>query len=382
GAARSGAIAARLPDPGTLVLVVAAWLAEAVAVWRVSEWFDLGLGAREAVAVLAAAVSIQLVAIAPGGVGTYEAAASTALVATGAPLSTAVTAAVVLHGVKTIYSLVAGSIGLVAPQPSMIGHLRLPRTVPEVPPAPAGDGPVVLFLPARNEAPRAAPVIAAAPAEIDGHPVEVVVIDDGSTDDTAAVARAAGADVVTHETNRGLGAAVRTGFAEAVRRGAVAAAFCDADGEYDPAELATLVRPILDGDAHYVVGSRFRGEIARMLPHRRLGNLTLTRWVRFVTRAPITDGQSGYRALSGAAAASVRIAHDYNYAQVLTVDLVAGGFGYREVPITYAFRSTGRSFVRLGTYLRHVVPTVWRQLNPAVPPGPDRPRRDHEPAHR
>ena len=56
--------------------------------------------------------------------------------------------------------------------------------------------------------------------------------------------------------------------------------------------------------------------------------------------------------------------HDYNYAQILTLDLLGKGFVYAEVPITYAFRTTGSSFVRLGTYLRKVVPAVHRELNP------------------
>jgi uncharacterized membrane protein YbhN (UPF0104 family) len=357
----------RLPDASTFVLVVAAWLAEAIVVWRAAGWFDIDLSAQQAIAVLAAAVSVQLVAIAPGGLGTYEAAATAALVATGVPVATAVAAAVVVHAVKTIYSLVAGATALVTPQPSILGRLRLPQPVTSHPIAEAGDGPVVLFLPARNEAPRIAAVLAAAPTHIEDRPVELVVVDDGSTDATAAEASAAGATVISHDTNLGLGAAVRTGLAHATHRGASAVAFCDADGEYDPAELADIVGPILRGDAHYVVGSRFRGEIGRMLLHRRLGNQALTRWVRFVARTPISDGQSGYRAFSAAAAAEAEIAHDYNYAQVLTIDLVSKGFGYHEVPITYAFRTTGRSFVRLGTYLRHVIPTVWRQLNPSSP---------------
>jgi hypothetical protein len=80
-------------------------------------------------------------------------------------------------------------------------------------------------------------------------------------------------------------------------------------------------------------------------------------------RRDLTDGQSGYRAFSPAAAAAAEIVHDYNYAQVLTLDLLAKGFAYAEVPITYAFRTTGSSFVRLGTYLRKVVPAVHRELN-------------------
>ena len=221
----------------------------------------------------------------------------------------------------------------------------------------AADDPVVLFLPARNEAPRVGGVIARAPESVLGHPVVVVVVDDGSADDTAAVAVAAGAKVV-HGGGCGLGAAVRAGLAEAVTLGAAAVAFCDADGEYDPAELAALTRPILEGEVDYVVGSRFAGRIRRMHRHRRAGNQVLTTWVRWLTRLPVTDGQSGFRALSAGAARSAELVHDYNYAQVLTLDLVGKGFRYAEVPITYERRRHGRSFVTAGRYLRNVLPAM------------------------
>jgi glycosyltransferase involved in cell wall biosynthesis len=224
----------------------------------------------------------------------------------------------------------------------------------------------VLFLPARDEAPRVAAVVERVPCSVLGRPVVVVVVDDGSTDDTAQVARAAGARVVDGG-GLGLGAAVRLGLAEALLLGAAVIAFCDADGEYDPAELPVLAGSILDGDADYVVGSRFAGRIRRMHPHRRAGNQVLTRWVRWLTRLPVTDGQSGFRALSPAAAASAVLVHDYNYAQILTLDLVGKGFRYAEVPITYAFRRSGKSFVRLGRYLRQVIPAVWRELQAHEP---------------
>jgi glycosyltransferase involved in cell wall biosynthesis len=223
---------------------------------------------------------------------------------------------------------------------------------------------VVLFLPARNEAPRLAAVVERAPDTVLGRPVLVVVIDDGSTDGTADVARDAGAKVV-EAGGRGLGAAVRVGLREATTFGAAVVAFCDADGEYDPAELPVLAGSILGGDADYVVGSRFAGRIGHMRPHRRFGNQVLTAWVRWLTRLPVTDGQSGFRALSGVAAADAVVAHDYNYAQVLTLDLVAKGHRYAEVPISYSFRKSGDSFVKLGRYLRRVVPTVWRVVQGA-----------------
>jgi hypothetical protein len=191
-------------------------------------------------------------------------------------------------------------------------------------------------------------------------------VDDGSSDDTAAAAAAAGARLVGTGAARGLGAAVRRGLAEGVACGAAAVAFCDADGEYAPEELEALVAPILAGRADYVVGSRFAGRIERMRPQRRVGNLVLTRLLSFAARRRLTDGQSGYRALSRAAAADAEIVHDYNYAQVLTLDLLAKGHRYAEVPISYRTREHGRSFVRLGPYLRRVVPAVLRELNGSV----------------
>jgi glycosyltransferase involved in cell wall biosynthesis len=225
-----------------------------------------------------------------------------------------------------------------------------------------GLAPIVLFLPAHNEEASVAAVVARVPSHVFGHPVHCVVIDDGSDDRTAAVAAAAGAAVITLGRHSGLGAAVRVGLAEGVQRRAAAVAFCDADGEYAPEQLAELVAPILLGDVDYVVGSRFAGRIERMHPHRRFGNRALTWALARLARQRITDGQSGYRALSPAAAASACIPHDFNYAQVLTLDLLAQGYRYGEIPISYRFRETGESFVRLVPYLRAVIPAVWRQL--------------------
>jgi uncharacterized membrane protein YbhN (UPF0104 family) len=355
----------RLPALTIAAGSMVAWALEAVLVWQCAQFAGIDLTPQHAVLVTAAAVSAQVVAITPGGIGTYEAASVAAYTTLGYDAALALVAAVATHAVKTIYTIAVGAVALVVPAPGLAGHLRLPRErTPVAPPVPApDDGPVVLFLPAHDEEETVAEVVRRAPAHIGTHPVEVVVIDDGSTDRTAERARAADADVLTSSTNRGLGAAVRTGLHDACERGAVAVAFCDADGEYDPAELARLIDPVLDGSADYVVGSRFTGTIESMRPHRRFGNIVLTRTLRWIARTPISDGQSGYRALSARAARAAEIVHDYNYAQVLTLDLIGKGFTYVEVPITYRFRSTGRSFVKLGRYLARVVPAVHREIN-------------------
>ena len=246
-------------------------------------------------------------------------------------------------------------------------HLRLPIPTAARPHPPPGPGPVVLFFPAHDEASSVAGLVQRVPATVCGRPVRRLVIDDGSTDGTGAAAATAGAEIVRLETNRGLGATVREGILRALDEGAAVVAFCDADGEYAPEELTRLVAPILSGDADYVVGTRFGGQIDRMLPHRRFGNRVLTTLLRWIARTPITDGQSGYRALSAAAAGAAEIAHDFNYAQVLTLDLLRKGYRYAEVPISYRFREHGRSFVRVVPYLRAVTPALWRELNSRHP---------------
>jgi glycosyltransferase involved in cell wall biosynthesis len=261
---------------------------------------------------------------------------------------------------------VAAGAGVLAAQPDC--RLRLPSARPDRPtPDPiAASAPVAVVIPVHNEEATVGEVLRRLPQRVREHQVVPLVVDDGSTDRSAELARAAGARVVSHSRNAGLGAAVRRGLAEASTLSPAAVVYLDADLEYDPAELTRIAAPVLDGWADYVVGSRFGGRIRRMRPHRRVGNLILTRWVRWMAREPVTDGQSGYRAFSRRAAAQAEIIHDYNYAQVLTLDLLAKGFVYAEVPISYAFRSTGTSFVRLGRYLRRVLPAVYRELNGSV----------------
>lgn len=358
----------RIPGPLVLGATVCAWAAEAVLVWIVAHAAGIDLGYADAVFVTAVAVTAQIVAIAPGGFGTYEAATVAAYISLGHDPGTALAAALAAHALKTLYSLVVGGIALVRPAPSLLGRIRLPHRTPPRPrrgPV-APDAPVVVFFPAHDEEATVGDVVERVPARVAGHPVVRIVVDDGSTDDTAARAAAAGAEVVSHGANRGLGAAVRTGLAAGVSRDAAAVVFLDADGEYAPEELERVIEPILAGRADYVVGSRFTGDIEGMLPHRRFGNRVLTFLLSWVARRRIADGQSGYRALSSTAAACAEIVHDYNYAQVITLDLLAKGFVYEEVPISYRFRSEGRSFVRPGRYLAAVVPAVYREINAAV----------------
>ena len=353
-----------MPGPAVLFLSVGAWGAEAILVRQAAMWAGINLSWSEALLVTTVSVAAQIAAIAPGGFGTYEAAAVAAYVVLGYDAKPALIAALGAHALKTAYSILVGVVAVFTPAPSFIGRFRLGKVNQlDTNPVLDADAPILLFMPAYNEEEAVAECIERVPPRVLDRPVEVLIVDDGSVDSTVDRARKSGAQVVELGQNQGLGAAVRTGLEIGVERNAAAVVFCDADGEYPPEELANMVAPILDGEADYVVGSRFLGRIDHMRPHRRFGNHVLTRALQVVARQKISDGQSGYRALSLDAARNAEIIHDFNYAQVLTLDLMAKGFRYREVPISYHFRTTGESFIKLGRYLRNVVPAVYKEIN-------------------
>lgn len=227
---------------------------------------------------------------------------------------------------------------------------------------------VIVFLPAFNEEESIGEVIKQIPRSFAGADiVEVLVIDDGSTDATVAEAKKAGADhILSFEKNRGLGAAVRTGIEECFQMGADVGVMIDADGEYPAWQIPDIVKPILNGETDYTMGSRFMGTIKGMKFHRRMGNYFFTFLQTLLLRKWLYDGQSGMRAFSREVLEHAEIIHDYNYAQVLTLNLVRKGFRVLEVPIKYRVRTTGTSFISFKKYMTNVVPAVYREMSRPV----------------
>lgn len=153
--------------------------------------------------------------------------------------------------------------------------------------APSFGVAIVALIPAHNEAPRIGPVIEGAARHL-----PVLVVDDGSADETAAVAEAAGARVIRQPANRGKGAALKAGFRRAIADGAGAVLTLDADGQHDPAEIPAFLAARQRTGAPLVIGAR---EFRHMPPVRRVANLLGKRVLRWATGREIRDNQSGYR---------------------------------------------------------------------------------------
>jgi glycosyltransferase involved in cell wall biosynthesis len=125
----------------------------------------------------------------------------------------------------------------------------------------------------------------------------VIVVDDGSIDNTAEIAKLAGADVIKHAKNGGKGEALKTGFLRACQNGTKIIVTIDADGQHDPSEIPIVVKPILSGEADMVIGSRYLN--GNSIPfYRRIGQRVLDNMTNMNSGIHVTDTQSGFRAFA------------------------------------------------------------------------------------
>ena len=229
------------------------------------------------------------------------------------------------------------------------------------------------IVPALNEAQTIASVVAEIRAVDPG--LEILVIDDGSTDDTLAEARRAGALVARLPYNVGIGGAVQTGYQYARDHGFQVAVQVDGDGQHDPADLAQLLEPISADRADMVVGSRFL-EAGEYRPSfaRKLGIRLLARVVSLLVRQRMTDPTSGFRAVNrrGIVLFAAEYPHDYPEAEANVV-------AYRrrlrvvEVPVAMRERAAGRSSINAPSSLYYMVKvtlalfiTLFRRYSSAV----------------
>ncbi len=200
-------------------------------------------------------------------------------------------------------------------------------------------------VPAYNEAGSIGAVVSEIRAADSG--LEVIVVDDGSTDATAQLALRAGATVLTLPYNLGIGAAVQTGLQYACENGFELAVQIDGDGQHDPRELAQLCSPVLAGQADIAVGTRFGGA-RRYRPSvaRRIGIALFAGLVSVIVRQRVTDTTSGFRAMNRRGICLFASDYPHDYPEVEATVLV---FRHRlrmvEVPVAMRTRVAGRSSI-------------------------------------
>jgi glycosyltransferase involved in cell wall biosynthesis len=195
---------------------------------------------------------------------------------------------------------------------------------------------------------------------------DVVVVDDGSTDDTAAEAEAAGAKVLRHPFNTGIGGAMQSGFKYALRHSYDVAAQVDGDGQHKPAHLQDLLAKLhTSGDeADMVCGSRFRGDPGYQVPlGRRIGNLIFSVVLTAITGRRITDPTSGFRMTNrrGIELFARDYPHDYPEVEAILM-LHAHRLRLHEVPVRMNARGFGRSSIdypRSAYYMVKVLLALW-----------------------
>jgi len=221
---------------------------------------------------------------------------------------------------------------------------------------PAGAGaPLAVVIPAYNEEPTVAGVVAEIPAEAAGLRLEVIVVVDGARDATADRARGAGALVCEMPVNRGQGAALRLGYWLARARGARVIATIDADGQYQPSEIARVVAPILAGRADFVSGSRRLGRELTTDRVRHLGVIAFALLISGLVRHRITDPACGIRAMRADVTAVVSLEQPQYQASELMISAALSGFRLAEVPTTMRDRGAHATSTKKGGNLGYGV---------------------------
>jgi glycosyltransferase involved in cell wall biosynthesis len=229
---------------------------------------------------------------------------------------------------------------------------------------------LVIVIAAYNEADNIGAVLDEIPDQIADVAVSRLVIDDGSSDDTTAVAQRHGALVCTLAANRGHGVALRLGYRIAREGGAAYIGTLDGDGQWDPADLPAMVRLLEDDSADFVVGSRQLGRTENTDSFRNLGVRFFAALISKLTRSRLTDTSSGLRAMRAGLTGVVRQTQPQYQTSELLIGALYQGYRVAEVPTTMRQRLSGTTkkgdnLIYGLRYGRVIASTWWRESRAA-----------------
>lgn len=205
---------------------------------------------------------------------------------------------------------------------------------------------LIINIPAYNEAEKIGETIRRIPRSLEGiDEVTIHVVDDGSNDHTDRFARDAGADrVIVHTRNKGLGRAFRTSVEAALEAGADIMVNIDADGQFDPNDINTLIKPVLSGEADIVSADRFGEHAAHNIPliKDRLNRLA-ARLISGFLKTPIQDLTCGFRAYSRESLLRLNLLENFTYTQEVIIDAIGKGLKIIWIPVTVTYFAERKS---------------------------------------
>lgn len=227
------------------------------------------------------------------------------------------------------------------------------------------EGRVAIVIPAYEESENLAELLPRVPGQVGGVPTAVLVVDDGSTDDTAGAVLRAGAVLARLPENRGGGAALRVGYALMVKARATVVVTMDADGQHQPQDLERLLEPILGGQVELALGSRVLGSAEPGTFARELGIALFNRLVRVLTGAQITDCSNGFRAIRTELLPELDLRQPQFHAAEFLIEAITRGFSFEEVPISVLRRQHGQTkkpaTLRYGLGFSSAIFGAWRR---------------------
>ena len=229
-----------------------------------------------------------------------------------------------------------------------------------------GIKPIMILIPAYNEADNLQELLPEMPDQINGVEVGVLVVDDGSSDGTSQVVRDQGFIVASNPVNRGGGAALRLGYDILKKSECDICVTMDADGQHQPSQMIHLVQPILKNEYDFIIGSRIIGDREKDSLFRLLGVYVFGTVISLLLGKKITDPSSNYRAFKMEAMDSIHLYENQYHTSELIIEAVKKNMSIGEVPITILKRKYGKSkkgkdIIYGLNFTKTIIKTWWRR---------------------
>ena len=212
---------------------------------------------------------------------------------------------------------------------------------------------LLVAIPCLNEQSTIAEMLSRIPKKFPGvDNFEVLVIDDGSTDLTRKIAETSGATVISHRTNRGLGAAFKSASEFALLSSFDMMVVIDGDLQFDPIQIKDVIKPVIDGEADVSVGSRFaeNPEILHLGNLKKMGNVGITKIINKLAHANYSDASSGFRCFSREALLKINTNFEYNFSQEILLEIAYHKLDVVEIPVTVVYFKDRQSRVAINLW--------------------------------